>query len=292
MIFRKKSRAILFSVLFAVTTANINSQSLVDTLIVSLLHDLNHELDNGNYQEALQILDSVFELGVGNVIVRAELYWARSFIHHHMGQTDLALGYVLHSIELNPEAADAHDRLAVIYFCDGQYDDALQAINRAIQIEWQELHFYSTRARILIELEAFEEVLADLSYVLAIDPNHADTLNRMALLNFNRANFVAALSYSFRAIEVNPINHEFFALRGEINFNLGNVDDAFIDFTRAIELGSQDHEVFFYRAQLHRRMGNHNKALNDLNVALQFSPGNAELHELLTAILADMGGKW
>jgi len=66
----------------------------------------------------------------------------------------------------------------------------------------------------------------------------------MALPNFNLANFVTALSYSFRAIEINPINHEFFALRGEINFNLGNIDDAFLDFTRAIELGSQDHEVF------------------------------------------------
>ena len=49
----KKSRILLVIILFATATVNINLQSLVDTLIVSLKNSVDNELDNGNYQGAL-----------------------------------------------------------------------------------------------------------------------------------------------------------------------------------------------------------------------------------------------
>jgi len=205
----------LLYIFFIVLTQNANSQTAIDaSSVLPLLDRVNLQMDMGNYQQALEIVNSIIEQGVSDVALEAELYWGKSFILFRIGNLQEALNNILRSIELNAHDADSYEHLAIIYTEMGLQLQALQAINRAIELDSQILSFYSNRALIYIRMHEFERALKDVNYILSINPRFANALLAKASIFGNLGNFHDALLYADMAISINSTDSNFFSMRG------------------------------------------------------------------------------
>ena len=280
--------SLLLSVFCSVSITTINAQSAEASQINFLLNRINQELDNANRQMALSFLDDVIPLIENNDILLAELFWVRGHNLYMEGRFDGAITDLLYSIELNPFFARSHEHLAVIYLFSGQYIDALQTINRAIEIDNLALNFYNIRTAIFMDLEKYDMALEDINFVLSLDPFFSDALANKGTILFNLGNYQKSLYYLDRAIaagldfltatSLKP--NVIFRNRGFANFYLLNDEAALHDFTRAIELGSQDPEVFYRRALINWGMDNYHDGYLDISMAIQLSPENIDFYSL------------
>ena len=269
-------------------TENISAQTTDDEQTRYLIGRAVWESEHGNYQTALEIINNAIEQGIDDTYAESTAYYIRSYSYWKTGRLDDALSDSLFSIELIlPQAEiseylpNSYELLASIYNSMKRYRDSLDAINNAIDEAERrgipELRFYANRALIYINLHEFDPALADINYMLGIDPHNADALSAMVTLVTKTGNPQEALSYLDQAIDANPNIADFFFYRGEIYEANKIYDDAFADYSRAIELGTQNPDVYRQRGLLNKRAGRYDDALADFGEGIRIAPGDPDL---------------
>ena len=111
------------------------------------------------------------------------------------------------ALRLEPDYADAHHARADLLLNAGRLVDAARAVDRAIQLDSENLEYRLTRARISMELGRYDETDQDVTFVL--EENRVPVQTRAAalllrgdlILNSPKPNYQKAMSYHQRAID-------------------------------------------------------------------------------------------
>ncbi|MEA5520398.1 tetratricopeptide repeat protein [Limnoraphis robusta Tam1] len=124
------------------------------------------------------------------------------------------------------------------------------------------------QATVKTEQGNFSEALADLDWLLDIDPNCAEALCQRAIVQAKLGNTQAAVENIARAIKVQPENREIRIQRGIIRLSLGDIDGAITDFTNLIAQESNNANLFQQRGNCYRQLGDWENAFKDYSNAL------------------------
>ena len=89
---------------------------------------------------------------------------------------------------------------------------------------------------------------------------------------FDAGNYVRAIEYYGRAIELNPEFGYAFNNRAWAYYFLGRYEEALADLNRALELGPVDAPAYYGRGVVYEKIGRYDEAIGDYTKAVELDP--------------------
>ncbi|KAL3686769.1 hypothetical protein R1sor_013078 [Riccia sorocarpa] len=142
--------------------------------------------------------------------------------------------------------------------------------NKAVQCELQSGEAFATRGIVLLEMEMYEEAVADLEDAMCLLPGQhdADFTSMSRWAKWKLEDYEGALDEANRAIELNPQAAWQWQERGVLKRYIGDLDGALEDLDRALELESDVYEVLKQRGYVKFLMEDDDGAREDAERAL------------------------
>jgi tetratricopeptide (TPR) repeat protein len=147
----------------------------------------------------------------------------------------------------------------------GDYQGALDCLNRAITLRPRYADAYTNRAYTYASMKRFDEALADCNKAIEFKPDLAAPYNNRGNLYDQRGELGKALEDFDRAIQLKPDYHQAYNNRGLARIKMGQYEDALKDFNKAIEIRPDDPIPYRSRASAYCRLKDYAKALADLD---------------------------
>jgi tetratricopeptide (TPR) repeat protein/S1-C subfamily serine protease len=161
-----------------------------------------------------------------------------------------------------------------------KHDEALKAINTAIELEPNDLISYNEKANILTKQKKYTAAIDILTNLIRIKPEAYTFLNR-GNAQSGRGNKQAAIDDYDRAIILNPKFSMAYYNRGGVKSYLGNKQAAIVDFDMAIFLNSKFADAYNNRGGVKSSLGNKQAAIADFERAISLNPKMDEAYNNL-----------
>jgi tetratricopeptide (TPR) repeat protein len=209
------------------------------------------------------------------------LYIAIARIQVWAGQYEEAQANAENAILLNNENSMAHAVRAWALDFRGRNSDAIDEINKALELDANNAIAHAYRVEILIDSQSFDNIdkAREVSRTaLALDPNALETRRARGYIFEATGDYENAIQFYKSAIEVNP---NIPILHIELGRNLrfqGVYDQAIDEFTKANTLNPADPEPEFFISRTYATEGEYAKALQYAKAAVEDKPTDAGLH--------------
>ena len=177
-----------------------------------------------------------------------------------------------------PDNADLHYWLTHAYFGEGEFPEALSAIDRAIALDCRDSAFHCIRADVLLRLERFEEAIRDAQAVLDADPDHWHSFEQIieALVSLGRPGDAEVRAK--KLVQLAPaepyallIASRFFLSQDRLELALDLVD-------QALEINADDQPARQLRGLVLFRMEDYRRASEDLRQYASCHPNSVSTH--------------
>lgn len=214
-------------------------------------------------------------------------YLEQTITYCDQGQYDQALVEINKALDINPRDADMFNVRGVIYFEKGEYDRAISDYSKAIALEPQKASFYDDRGCAYWRTQHYDKAIADHSRAIELEPENALFYAIRGHAWYLKDDYDKALADANKAIEL--ANHpEGYHVRGHTLYLKGEHDKAISDFSKAIELTKNQENAFLYicRGSAFYDRGAYEKAYSDISKAMELEPTNASNYNALAWMLA------
>ena len=174
--------------------------------------------------------------------------------------------------DAEPETAGQHYGRGLKLQNRGNFEQALVAQTRAIELNPRHNLAYNARGRIRRSLGDMNGALADFDRAIELDPKHGHTYNNRGNARLANGDPNGALEDFNRAIELdpNPIGH--FIGRGNARRMLKDLDGAIADYSRVLRFNPRFHMAYNNRGSTYHEKRDFDAALSDFNRAIELNP--------------------
>jgi tetratricopeptide (TPR) repeat protein len=149
------------------------------------------------------------------------------------------------------------------------YDEALECLDKAIEIDSNYKIAWHLRGDALYNLERYDEALVSLDKVIELDASYPRAWgNRGTVLN-NLTRYDEALVSFDRAIELDANYQSAWALRGGVLYHLKRYEEALVSFDRAIELDPSYPQAWTLRGCMLYKLKRYDEALVSFDRAIE-----------------------
>ena len=153
------------------------------------------------------------------------------------------------AIELNPAYIEAYNNLGIIYQELGDFSGAFETYQKAIEINPQYEKAYNNLGILLLFKGRLEEATEAFQKALTINPNNVECLINLGILFRKQGQSDKAVESYQKALAINP-------LRGETHYNIGllyeeieNFELAVDHYQKFIQLSSKTYPVLASKVQ-------------------------------------------
>jgi tetratricopeptide (TPR) repeat protein len=154
----------------------------------------------------------------------------------------------------------------------GLLEEAITELDRAIELEPDNVEIYATRGFAYIALGQIQRGIADYDRAIELESDNPILYNDRGFAYAELGRYEQAVADYDKAIELDPDydNVDYaYNNRGFAYGSLGKYEQAFRDFERAIALNPDNAWVYFNRALIFIGMGHSTDAIPDLELSLQ-----------------------
>ena len=130
------------------------------------------------------------------------------------------------------------------YFEKGQYDQAISAYNKALEINPRFALAYYSRGLAYARMGQYDQAISNYNKALELNPKYAGAYNNRGNAYAIKDQYDQAISNFNKALEINPGLAFAYHNRGAAYFEKGQYDKAWGDVHKAQDLGSTIHPVF------------------------------------------------
>jgi tetratricopeptide (TPR) repeat protein len=285
---------------------------------VSRLWDARNKMAEGEYEEAIAIVDSLIESEPENsryynhrgIINRmadnnkqaiedydravdldpdaAFYYYNRGNAKRELERYEEAIEDYNRAIELNPEDADNYVNRGNTKIKLERYEEAIEDYNRAIELDPDEGEYYSRRGYVKLELERYQEALEDYNRAIELDPDKAEYYVNRGTAKLRLEDYEEAIEDYSQGIEIDPNSQEYYTNRGSAKHGLKRFQQAEKDYKRAINMGGEDLSTLLNLAELYVHTGKPGEAQDIAKEARSLGETpNEEAKSLLLQLIAD-----
>ena len=149
------------------------------------------------------------------------------------------------------------------------YDEAVEDLNRAIELDTTNTFAYFNRALLLYERHDYNGAMADFNTVLRHEPGNALTLYNRSLIYTQVGDYEKALEDIDRVININPDNVLAHFNRAAIFVEMERWMDALADYNKAIELYPDFAKAYLNRSYVENMLGRTRESKADYETAQQ-----------------------
>jgi predicted O-linked N-acetylglucosamine transferase (SPINDLY family) len=214
---------------------------------------------------------------------------AEAVAAHQRGQVARAQAMYRQILESEPDNPDALHLLGVTCTQSGEFEAALEYIDRAIALRPGDAACHSNRGKALAGLGRAADALASYDRAVALAPGYAEAHNNRgnALRALKRA--ADALASYDRAIAIAPGYAEAFGNRGNALMDLRRPEEALASYDRALGLKPGLASAHANRGVALLESRHLAGALASFDHAIRLAPGNAEAHANRALVLLRLG---
>lgn len=165
--------------------------------------------------------------------------WARDIEEKVRG----LLGEAANSLKIpGRESTDAKSHLLKGYRLHRQrnYKEALDELNKAIEIDPRNAEAYYWRGRTLVNLGKLDQGTDDFKAAVKFKPDYSEAYDNLGWLASRQGKVEEGIAYLTKSIEFKPENAWAFYNRGRLYFSKGDVAGAMRDAEKACSLGFQE----------------------------------------------------
>ena len=159
---------------------------------------------------------------------------------------------------------------------NGQSRNAIEDLNRAIEIEPNDPNSYVNRGTTLLKAGFRTLTVNDFDRAIELGPSAATPYFLRGLAEFELAQFVEAIANYDQAILLDPNDTRFYVHRANAYTKIGKYGIAISEYSRAIDLNPNDAEFYTYRASVYFEIGDTARGNADLERALEIDPDMLE----------------
>lgn len=191
--------------------------------------------------------------------------------------------------ELREEEAQKYEQSMNFNLQNGNIEGAVQAIDKAIEINPFNAEYYFYRSNIKYYLEDNKGSFLDIKKALDINPNEAKYYMAMASVRMSFEDFRGTLADIDRAIELDKNNDVYYISRASIRTLFRDFEGVFEDYNQAIKLNPTNPDYYVMRANLKYSFEDYEGCLRDYNKAVKLAPENPEYYILRAPIRYGFG---
>jgi tetratricopeptide (TPR) repeat protein len=152
----------------------------------------------------------------------------------------------------------------------------------------QEVYEYISRYYSVIGKN--EQAIEEINKAIQIDPNYAEYFYWRARFQSELKNNSEAITDFTKAIELEPTNANRYIARATFyNEELNKIDSSLIDFSKAISLNPEDTASLYIRGSIYYQLNQISKALEDFNQILKINPSDVSARNFMGLIYKDQG---
>ncbi len=197
----------------------------------------------------------------------AAAYVARAWAREQAGDRGGALDDARRAVELAPEAPQAHYLLGVLRARRLELAEAMEALDRAIELNPDAIGFVREHGRVAHLLGRYDVALADRRRVIELDPARAEPWVARAMTHAALRDLAAADADLTCAIEREPGSVEALRARAAVRVERGDLAGALRDLDQGVARSPGDGQCWFERSRVRRASGDPVGALDDLRRA-------------------------
>jgi superkiller protein 3 len=179
---------------------------------------------------------------------RADAYGLMGFCLFHLGEQDRAVDAYKKSIEINPDFFWFHYNLGVLYFKKGQYDEARESLNRALEQEPTDVMdvIYDSK-RLYLPLMGKRLDQNKIQMVDFVKQGFQKAIDLIIASSYFSQDYAKLFSYSKAAIQAQQKNQDYYHFyAGYALYEKGEFTGAIPFFQRAIQLNPSLAESYQY----------------------------------------------
>jgi tetratricopeptide (TPR) repeat protein len=201
-------------------------------------------------------------------------YYRRANAYLHLGQFEHALSAYSKAIELNPDNSGYWHFRGKAYQEMKQWDKAVDDLTKAIELDPNNPHHWHVRGWSYLGMQQCDKAVADYSKAIELDPDNPGRWSGRALAYRNARQFEQAINDYTKAIELDPDNPHYWHMRHAIYQETKQWDKAVDDYTKIIELNPEDSHRWHMRGETYLAMKQWEKAVADYSKAIELDPDN------------------
>ena len=184
------------------------------------------------FEEALR-LDSGFALAYAGL---GEAYWQKYQITHDSAWIDGAISASDHALVLDPNQAQVHVALGIIYHGTGKIDSAIDEFEHAIGLQPLSDDAHKWLGRCWQARGDLESAVQCFQKAINIRPGYWENHNRLGICYYNFGRYRDAAEQFRRVITIQPDSYLGYNTLGGIYNLLGSYEEAMAMHRRAIEI--------------------------------------------------------
>ena len=231
--------------------------------------------DSGNYALSIR-KDTYFDKVITDYPAQNRPYQ----LDQHFEQLQKVL------VELNDSSALVD--LAIAYFDDEQYEEALAAFDQAIYLDPTDADAYAGKGNALDELKLHEEALAAFDQAIYLDPTDAAPYYSKGIVLGKLGRHEEALAALEQAIRLDPTDAVASYSRGSALGELKRHEEALAAFDQAIRLDPTDAIAYYNKGLALANLERHEEALAAFDQVIRLDPNNAGAYGNEGDALADL----
>ncbi len=191
-----------------------------------------------------------------------------------IGQVAYAIKCFTEALKLQ-EDFETMTYLVAAYTTANKADEALEVLNRMVELEPDHINTLLTRVNVLFMLDKDVDVIADCRHILELEEtNHLAWF--LILLSMQQA--TEALPDVEKAITLAPEEETSYLLRGRIHEAMGNIDAAAADYQNVLELNPFNDEATLLVGQLLITQERLDEAITFFDEAIDLKPDFAKAY--------------
>lgn len=158
----------------------------------------------------------------------------------------------------------------------GNYLQAIENLNLAIQMRKDFTAAYSDRCLAYLQLQDYHQALADCTQAINLAPDNFEAYLHRGIAQYRQGNYPEAIADQNQAIALKPYNFQAYYNRGIALAGEGNYSEAIVDYNRALTQIPQTTsllvaDIYNDRGLAQIELQNAEAAMGDFNLAIRLN---------------------
>ena len=200
----------------------------------------------------------------------ANQYLQRASKYIDQGRYDDAIDNVDRAIDLDPGNVPAYAARSSHFKLRSQYDKAIVDLNSAIALDPGDASLYVQRGSAWIGLREFGRAIEDLNAAISLKPD-AEAFMARGEAHTGIGEYASAIEDYEHAVTLSP-GTDAYTARGSTYFKLNDYDNAIDDFNRATALDKTNPDAFMSRGNVYLARRNFHTAIEEFTQAISLVP--------------------